>query len=116
MTACSQDLCPTFLREQHHFTPCPVRTIAVIYNIGAIIGGFVFSALSARFRRRRMIVIAALLAIPVIPLSTPAAALAAGAFLMQFMVQGAWGTFPAHLSKLSATAISLATCWPRRVR
>jgi MFS transporter, SHS family, lactate transporter len=103
----SQDLYPTFLREQHHFTPRTVGTIAVIYNIGAIIGGLVLGALSEHFGRRRMIVIAALLALPVMPLwafSTTAAALAAGAFLMQFMVQGAWGIIPAHLNELSPAA------------
>jgi len=33
------------------------------------------------------------------------ALLVAGAFLMQFMVQGAWGVIPAHLSELSPDAV-----------
>ncbi len=103
----TQDLYPTFLREQHHFAPGTVGTIAVIYNIGAILGGLVFGSLSERFGRRRMIVIAVLLALPVLPLwafSQTAALLAVGAFLMQFMVQGAWGIIPAHLNELSPDA------------
>ncbi len=48
--------------------------------------------------------IVALLAIPVIPLwafSHTVPMLALGGFLMQFMVQGAWGVIPAHLNELS---------------
>jgi MFS transporter, SHS family, lactate transporter len=53
-------------------------------------------------------VIAALLAIPVIPLwaySHTVPMLALGGFLMQFMVQGAWGVIPAHLNELSPPAV-----------
>ena len=55
-----------------------------------------------------MMGIAALLAIPVIPLwawSPTAALLAAGGFLMQFMVQGAWGIIPVHLNELSPVPV-----------
>ena len=100
----SQDLYPTFLQVQHHLSPHAVGAIAVIYNIGAIVGGILAGMLSERIGRRRMIVIAALLALPVIPLwafgATPAL-LALGAFLMQAMVQGAWGVVPVHLNELS---------------
>jgi SHS family lactate transporter-like MFS transporter len=100
----TQDLYPTFLQVQRHLTPHAVGIIAVIYNIGAIIGGIFFGILSERIGRRRGIVIAALLALPVIPLwvyaATPAM-LAVGAFLMQVAVQGAWGIVPAHLNELS---------------
>jgi MFS transporter, SHS family, lactate transporter len=100
----SQDLYPTFLQVEHHLSPHAVGTIAVIYNIGAIVGGIVAGALSERIGRRRMIVICALLALPIVPLwafgSTPAL-LALGAFLMQVMVQGAWGVIPVHLNELS---------------
>jgi MFS transporter, SHS family, lactate transporter len=53
-------------------------------------------------------VTALLLAILVIPLfafSATAALLALGAFLMQFLVQGAWGVIPAHLSELSPNSV-----------
>ncbi len=100
----TQDLYPTFLQVQHGFSPHEVGLIAVIYNIGAIIGGLSFGAMSERFGRRRIIIIAALLSLVVLPLwafSTSAVWLAAGAFLMQVMVQGAWGVIPAHLNELS---------------
>jgi SHS family lactate transporter-like MFS transporter len=100
----TQDLYPTFLQVQHHLSPHAVGIIAVIYNIGAIIGGIVAGTLSERIGRRRTIVIAALLALPIIPLwafGGSAAWLALGAFLMQVMVQGAWGVIPVHLNELS---------------
>jgi SHS family lactate transporter-like MFS transporter len=100
----TQDLYPTFLQVEHGLGPGEVGLIAVIYNIGAIVGGISFGALSERFGRRRIIIIAALLSLPVLPLwafSTSPVWLAIGAFLMQVMVQGAWGVIPVHLNELS---------------
>jgi SHS family lactate transporter-like MFS transporter len=100
----TQDLYPTFLKLQHKFDPQTAGTVTAIMNVGAILGGLVFGAFSQRIGRRRAIVIAALLAIPVVPLwafSQGAAMLAVGAFVMQFFVQGAWGVIPAHLNELS---------------
>jgi SHS family lactate transporter-like MFS transporter len=100
----TQDIYPTFLQVQHKFTPHVVSIIAVVYNIGAICGGILFGTLSERFGRRRCIIIAALLTLPVIPLwafSDSPVMLAIGAFLMQFTVQGAWGVVPVHLNELS---------------
>ncbi len=105
---CTQDLYPTFLQKNHGFSPGTVGTIAIIYNIGALLGGITFGSWSERLGRRRAIIIAALLAIPVIPLwaySHTAPMLALGGFLMQFMVQGAWGVIPAHLNELSPPAV-----------
>jgi SHS family lactate transporter-like MFS transporter len=103
----TQDLYPTFLRAQQKFDPATVGKIAVVYNIGAICGGLFFGSLSQRIGRKRAIVIAALLSLPVIPLwafGSTAITLAAAAFAMQFMVQGAWGVIPAHLNELSPAA------------
>ena len=100
----TQDLYPTFLEVQQKLTPHMVSIIAVIYNIGAICGGLLFGTLSERFGRRRCIVMAALLSLPVIPLwafSNSVALIAIGAFLMQFVVQGAWGVVPVHLNEIS---------------
>ena len=100
----TQDLYPTFLEVQHEFSPRAVGTIAVIYNIGAILGGIVCGSLSEQMGRRRTIIVASLLCLPVLPLwafSSGAATLVLGAFLMQFMVQGAWGVIPVHLNELS---------------
>jgi MFS transporter, SHS family, lactate transporter len=104
----TQDLYPTFLEKNHLFAPQTVRTVSMIGSIGALLGGICFGTWSERIGRRRAIAIAALLAIPMIPLwaySHTVAMLALGGFLMQFMVQGAWGVIPAHLNELSPPAV-----------
>lgn len=100
----TQDLYPTFLQSQHKLDTHTVSMIAIIANIGAIIGGTVFGMLSQRIGRRRAIITAALLALPIIPLwsfSTSVVLIALGAFLIQISVQGAWGVIPVHLNELS---------------
>jgi SHS family lactate transporter-like MFS transporter len=103
----SQDLYPTFLRVQHHFSAGVVTALTMVLNVGAIFGGLIFGALSERIGRRKAIVLAALLALPIIPLwafSTTPLLLGAGAFLIQIAVQGAWGVVPVHLNELSPPA------------
>jgi MFS transporter, SHS family, lactate transporter len=100
----TQDLYPTFLQKQHHFDHATVSTIAILYNIAAILGGLTVGSLSQRFGRRRASVVTALIAVPVAFLwafSSTAALLALGAIMMQFLVQGAWGVVPAHLNEIS---------------
>ena len=104
----TQDLYPTFLREQMKFDPHTTSIIAVVFNIGAICGGITFGAFSERIGRRRAITIAALLVLPAIPFwvyaSTPLV-LALGGFCLQFAVQGAWGIVPVYLNELSPDAV-----------
>jgi SHS family lactate transporter-like MFS transporter len=101
----TQDIYPkAFLKVQHGFDHGTITAIALTYNIGAILGGISFGALSQHIGRRRAIVIAAVLSLPILPLWAFAHSpwiLGLGAFLMQFMVQGAWGVIPAHLNELS---------------
>lgn len=100
----TQDLYPTFLGRQRGLDAHAVATIAIIYNLGALAGGLVFGLLSDRFGRKRAMSAAVVMALAVVPLWIyPGAlwALTLGAFLMQFMVQGAWGVVPAHLTELS---------------
>ena len=104
----SQDLYPTFLQAQHGFSARTTGQIAIVMNLGALGGGICFGALSEHLGRRRTIALAALLALPMIPLwaySQSALMLAGGSFLLQFMVQGAWGIVPAHLNELSPPAV-----------
>jgi MFS transporter, SHS family, lactate transporter len=104
----TQDLYPTFLQRNLKFGAHATATIVIIYNLGALLGGILFGSWSERIGRRRAIIIAALLAIPVIPLwsySHSLPLLALGGFLMQFMVQGAWGVVPAHLNELSPASV-----------
>jgi len=100
----TQDIYPTFLLVQHRFDAHTTGSIAIIYNFGAILGGWLFGTSSQSWGRRRTIMIGCILSLPVIYLwaySTTLIGLAAGAFLMQVCVQGAWGVIPAHLNELS---------------
>jgi SHS family lactate transporter-like MFS transporter len=104
----TQDMYPTFLQRQWHLTPERRSAITAFSAFGAILGGIVFGHLSDRWGRRRTIIIAFFLGILVIPVWAYApnqALLIAGAFLMQFMVQGAWGVIPAHLAELSPDSV-----------
>jgi SHS family lactate transporter-like MFS transporter len=105
----SQDLYPSqFLGAQHKLPPSTISVITIIANLGAMIGGIGFGALSQRIGRKWAIVIAALLALPVLRLwafSTTPVLLGVGAFLMQICVQGAWGVVPVYLNELSPAVI-----------
>ncbi|MGD0542440.1 MAG: MFS transporter, partial [Tepidisphaeraceae bacterium] len=82
--------------------------LAALSMVGALIGGIFFGLLSDRIGRRRAIVIAftgAILAIPMWALPAGLGKLAAGAFILQFMTQGAWGVIPAHINELSPDSI-----------
>jgi len=104
----TQDLYPQFLRTTHHFDNGMVSLLTIVGNVGAICGGIAFGAWSERLGRRKAIIFAALLALPILPLwafaQTPIL-LGAGAFLMQVAVQGAWGVIPTHLNELSPDAV-----------
>ena len=103
----TQDLYPTFLQKQHNFDPATVSWIAIIANIGAIVGGLSFGYVSEKIGRVNAITLASAIALPILPLwaySTTPALLALGAFVMQVAVQGAWGVVPAHLNELSPGA------------
>ncbi|MGB3896153.1 MFS transporter [Mycolicibacter sinensis] len=106
----TQDIYPTFLTspEGAGLPPVTAKWIAVIYNIGGIIGGLIFGALSQRLGRRYAIIWCTVMALPIVPLfalSQSAAMLCLGSFLIQFCVQGAWGVIPAHLTEMSPDAI-----------
>ena len=104
----TQDMFPTLLKRDWHFGPQKVAAVTAFSMVGAIAGGLCFGLLSDRFGRRRSMITALSLAIVMIPLWAYAPSLAlllAGAFLMQFMVQGAWGIIPAHLSELSPDSV-----------
>jgi SHS family lactate transporter-like MFS transporter len=104
----TQDLYPTFLQVQRKLSPETVSNMAILYNLGALGGGIFFGSVSQRIGRRRAIIIAALLALPVVPLwvyAPSVVTLTLGAILMQFCVQGAWGVIPAHLAELAPNAL-----------
>jgi SHS family lactate transporter-like MFS transporter len=100
----TQDLYPTFLRIQHGLSVHEVSIIAIVYNIGAILGCLSGGALSQWIGRRREIVLAATLAVVLMPfwaVSSGPVSLAGTAFCMQFLVQCMFGAMPAHLNEIS---------------
>jgi MFS transporter, SHS family, lactate transporter len=104
----TQDMYPTFLQRQWHFAPARRSAVTAISGIGAILGGIFFGHFSDTWGRRKTIIIAFFLAMILIPVWAYApnlGLLVAGAFFMQFMVQGAWGVIPAHLAELSPDSV-----------
>src|ERR1041384_1565533 len=104
----TQDMYPTFLERHWGFNPRERVMITALSMVGAIIGGVVFGYISDRWGRKRSMILALICAIAVVPLWAYAPSLALlilGAFLLQFMVQGAWGIIPAHLSELSPDSV-----------
>jgi len=104
----TQDMYPTYLQRQRHFSADATAIVTAISMVGAIIGGLIVGHFSDRFGRRRSAILATLLAVCVIPLWVFAPNIAlvmVGAFLMQFMVQGAWGVIPAHINELSPAPV-----------
>src|SRR6266436_9465875 len=104
----TQDMYPTFLERHWGFSPRERILITALSMVGAIIGGIVFGYISDRWGRRRSMILALICAIAVVPLWAFAPSLVLliiGAFLLQFMVQGAWGIIPAHLSELSPDSV-----------
>jgi SHS family lactate transporter-like MFS transporter len=104
----TQDMYPTFLQRDWGFTPGKRAALTAFSMVGAILGGLTFGHLSDRIGRRRAIAGALIGGILIIPLWAFAPSLpflVVGAFAMQFMVQGAWGVIPAHITELSPDSV-----------
>jgi SHS family lactate transporter-like MFS transporter len=104
----TQDMYPTFLKTFRGYTPQQASNIAMFYNCGAILGGLVMGHYSDRVGRRRSMVTALLLAIVAIApwaYGSTTGMLLFGSFMLQFMVQGAWGVVPAHINELSPDSV-----------
>ncbi len=104
----TQDMYPTFLQRDWGFTPGKRAALTAFSMVGAILGGLITGHLSDRFGRRRAMIaalIGAILVIPAWAFAPSLGVLVAGAFLMQFMVQGAWGVIPAHITELAPDSV-----------
>lgn len=100
----TQDLYPVFMRQQHGLSVHEISIIAIIFNIGAILGSMSGGALSQWLGRRRELTLATLLALALMPFWATASGtvtIAVTAFLMQFLVQCSFGVMPAHLNEIS---------------
>ena len=100
----TQDLYPTYLEEQRGFGVNAKSMISIVYATGAICGGTVLGFWSQKCGRRRVIILSAVCGMLLIPLwifAPSTGLLIVGGFLIQFMVQGAWGVVPVHLNELS---------------
>lgn len=103
----TQDLYATYLQKQRGFNSDQTSQIAIIYAFGMICGGSIMGQLSQSWGRRRVIILAAICGMLLIPLwifAPTTALLLVGGFSIQFMVQGAWGVVPVHLNELSPAA------------
>jgi len=103
----TQDLYPDFLQEIHRASSAVRANIAIIYNIGAVVGAIIFGHFSQVAGRRKGMIAAlglSLLMIPLWAFGGNLTILMCAAFLMQAGVQGAWGVIPVHLNELSADA------------
>ena len=104
----TQDMYPTYLQHQRGFNPERTSDITALTMVGAILGGLAFGYFSDHKGRRLAMVTALLLGCLLIPMWVFAPNLPlilAGGFMMQFMVQGAWGVIPAHINELSPDAL-----------
>src|SRR3989442_12136905 len=104
----TQDMYPTFLQRDWGFSPTTRAALTAFSQVGALTGGILCGLYSDRLGRRRTIALAllgAVLAIPIWAFAPSLPLLVAGAFIMQFFVQGAWGVIPAHITELSPDAV-----------
>ncbi|KAJ3510375.1 hypothetical protein NLJ89_g4715 [Agrocybe chaxingu] len=103
----SQDLYPTYLQTSKNFSAHNATVATIIGNCGAISGGIFAGWLSQLIGRRLTIVLHVLLVgafIPLWILPSSFGSLSAGAFWLQFGVQGAWGVIPIQLAEMSPPA------------
>src|SRR5216110_660654 len=104
----TQDMYPTFLQRDWGFGPTTRSALTAFSQVGALTGGILCGLYSDRLGRRRTIALAllgAVLAIPIWAFAPSLPLLVAGAFIMQFFVQGAWGVIPAHITELSPDSV-----------
>ncbi len=104
----TQDLYPDFLKSVHGFSAAMVSNLAILYNVGAILGALAIGHLSEKIGRRKSILVALALAAVSIPswaFGGSLLLLAAGSFAMQFGVQGVFGVIPAHLNELAPASV-----------
>lgn len=100
----SQDLYPRILEGSKGQSAHNATIATIIGNCGAIAGGVIAGWASQYLGRRLTIIICCVWTCAFIPLwllPNNFSGLAAGAFMVQMGVQGAWSTVPIYLSEIS---------------
>ncbi|KAI1147801.1 carboxylic acid transporter [Nemania diffusa] len=103
----SQDLYPTFLKNQVELGPTDVTVISVVGQVGALVGGGTIGYVSTFFGRRLSMIACCIIGAAVLPayILPRSLSLIATAFFLQFFVGGVWGPIPIHLTELSPPAL-----------
>ncbi|GAA5857105.1 hypothetical protein JCM9279_001785 [Rhodotorula babjevae] len=109
----SQDVYPSYIQDGKGLSAHQATLATIIGNVGAIVGGTVAGYISQFLGRRLTIIVMCIWTCAFIPLwylPSTFGGLAAGAFFVQFGVQGAWGVIPVYLAELSPVAFRAV--WP----
>jgi SHS family lactate transporter-like MFS transporter len=107
----SQDLYPTFLKNQAGMSATQTTVITVIGQIGALCGSTTIGYLSTYFGRRLVMMIACVFGGAIVPayIIPRDLSLIASVFFEQVFVGGVWGPIPIHLIELSPPALRSLT-------
>lgn len=107
----SQDLYPTFLKNQAGMSATQTTVITVVGQIGALIGSTIIGYLSTYYGRRLVMVIACIFGGAIVPayILPRDLSLIASTFFEQVFVGGVWGPIPIHLIELSPPALRTLT-------
>lgn len=99
----SQDLYPTFLKDQVGMSATDTTIITVVGQIGALLGGATIGYISTFLGRRLTMMCGCVIGGALIPayMLPRSMSLVATAFFQQFFVGGTWGPIPIHLQELS---------------
>ncbi|GAA5983689.1 hypothetical protein JCM11641_000934 [Rhodosporidiobolus odoratus] len=103
----SQDIYPSYLQDSKGLSSHQSTIATILGNCGAVAGGTIAGWVSQFLGRRLTIIACCLWTCAFIPLwliPSHFGGLAAGAFFVQFGVQGAWGVVPVYLAELSPPA------------
>ena len=104
----TQDLYPDFLKTVHGFSNAVISNLAILYNVGAIVGALVIGHYSDLLGRRFAIILAltiCALSIPLWAFGSTIVMLAIGSFAMQFGVQGAFGSDSCALERAFPSSV-----------